>query len=157
MVTYMETISAKSSMECVGKSPNNLNRVTFTAQPLSEELVAAFDKGTVPTEEKARANVLKDYGWDPSTCFLTIYISHAPLTCVSAAEGRRIWTVADTCVLVDSTKSVQNLREIKDKVLKSFIAHSAHGVLCGEELRGVRVDITDALVHQDNAHRCAST
>jgi len=54
---------------------------------------------------------------------------------------------------VDSTKSVQNLREIKDKVVKSFVAHSAHGVLCGEEMRGVRFDLVDAVVHQDPAHR----
>lgn len=64
--------------------------------------------------------------------------------------------MADTNLLVDSTKSVQNLREIKDKVMKSFVAHSAHGVLCGEELRGVRFDLTDAMVHQDAAHRYAS-
>jgi len=134
VVSYMETVSAASAIECVGKSPNNLNRVVLTAQPMKAELVDAFEKGTVPTEEKERATVLREHGWDPT-------------------ESRRIWAVAESSVLVDNTKSVQNLREIKDKVMKSFINHTSHGVLCGEELRGVRFDLTDAMVHQDAAHR----
>lgn len=70
VVSYMETVSAVSALECVGKSPNNLNRVVLTAQPLNAELVDKFEKNVVPADEKERANVLREHGWDPSAFLL---------------------------------------------------------------------------------------
>ena len=67
VVTYMETVSVPSTIECVGKSPNNLNRVTLTCQPLTTELTTDLEKKLVPEDEKERSVALRTHGWDPST------------------------------------------------------------------------------------------
>jgi len=144
VVSFCETIQANTSMDCLSKSPNKHNRVTMNAEPLTEDLCAAIDKNEIDldAELKIRAKILADeYGWD-----------------VTAA--RRIWTFGcppdgKANVLVDQTKGVSYLLEIKDSMVGAFLQVTNAGVLCEEVMRGIRCNLMDITLHADAIHRGA--
>ncbi|KAJ8315809.1 hypothetical protein KUTeg_007959 [Tegillarca granosa] len=141
VVSYRETVSDKSDRICLAKSNNKHVRLYMTASPLPDGVVEDIDQGKVTSGQdfKERAHYLaENYGFD----------SH---------EARKIWCFGPSTsgpnMLVDVTKSVQYLQEIKDSVVAGFQWATQEGVLCEENLRGVRFDIHDVNVHSDPAHR----
>jgi len=144
IVSFCETVKAQSSMTCISKSPNKHNRIYMTAEPLGDDVVKSIDAGEISMEMemKVRARLLADeYKWD-------------------VTEARKIWTLGLgpdglANVLVDMTKGVQYLNEIKDSCVGSFQQVTAQGILCDEALRGVRFNIQDVVMHADAIHRGA--
>jgi len=75
-------------------------------------------------------------------------------------DARKIWSFGcppdGKCnVLVDSTKGVQYLNEIKDSMVGAFYQATACGVLCEEAMRGIRFNLVDITMHSDAIHRGA--
>jgi len=144
VVSFCETNTEETDMDIIAKSPNKHNRIYMRCEPLTEEFVAAIDDGTITPEQetKARARVMADeFGWD-------------------VTDARKIWTFgcppdATANVLVDSTKAVQYLNEVKDSFVGAFIQATACGILCEEAIRGVRFNIQDVTMHADAIHRGA--
>jgi elongation factor 2 len=72
-------------------------------------------------------------------------------------EARKIWCFGPegtgANIVVDVTKGVQYLNEIKDSVVAGFQWASKEGVLCEENMRGVRFDVHDVTLHADAIHR----
>eukprot|EP00823_Brevimastigomonas_motovehiculus_P009074 TRINITY_DN8754_c0_g1_i1.p1 TRINITY_DN8754_c0_g1~~TRINITY_DN8754_c0_g1_i1.p1 ORF type:complete len:858 (+),score=252.83 TRINITY_DN8754_c0_g1_i1:140-2713(+) len=144
VVSFCETVKNKSEFTCVSKSPNKHNRIYMVAEPLGDDVCKAIDKGEVSNDQegKARARILADdYKWDVS-------------------EARKIWSFGlapdGVCnVLVDTTKAVQYLNEIKDSCIGAFQQVTAGGIICEEALRGIRFNITDVTLHADTIHRGA--
>lgn len=141
IVPYRETVKAESSIVALSKSPNKHNRIYVKAMPLGEELTSAIEKGVVDPHDdvKARARILADeFGWEVS-------------------DARRIWCFAPDAtgpnLLVDVTKGVQYLHEIKDSCVSAFQWATKEGVLCEESMRGVRVNILDVTLISDAIHR----
>eukprot|EP00126_Sphaerothecum_destruens_P001570 Sdes_comp14985_c0_seq1m3720 len=141
VVSYRETVTAESDRVCLSKSPNKHNRLFCKAVPFPEGLSEAIDSGEVTNKQdpKTRARVLADkFGWD-------------------ATEARKIWCFGPETtgpnVVVDTTKGVQYLNEIKDSVVAGFQWASKEGVLCDENMRGVRFNILDVTLHADAIHR----
>merc|ERR1719264_1849011 len=128
----------------VAKSPNKHNRLYMWANPMCAELCMAIDeKEITPTDDfKVRARTLaNDYGWQ-------------------VGEARKIWTFgcppdALPNFIVDASKGVQFLNEIKDHVVGAFMQASGGGVLCDEMWRGIRINIDDVTLHADAIHRGA--
>merc|ERR1711937_862363 len=58
-------------------------------------------------------------------------------------------------MVIDASKGVQYLNEIKDSVVAGFQWASKEGVLCDEHMRGCRYDIHDVTLHADAIHRGA--
>jgi len=58
-------------------------------------------------------------------------------------------------VLVDQTKAVQYLNEIKDHVKSAFQWASQEGAMTQEPMRGVRINVIDANLISDSIHRGA--
>jgi len=134
VVSYRETVATESSTIVLVKSPNKHNRLYVKAFPLGEDLTNAIEDGIITSHNdfKDRARVLDDqYGWDKT-------------------EARKIWCFGpDTTganVLVDMTRGVQYLTEIKDSTVAGFQWATKEGVLCEENMRGVRVNILDVTV-----------
>lgn len=134
IVPYSESVTAESSIVALAKSQNKHNRLYAKAMPLDDELVKAIEAGTISARDdvKTRARILADeFGWDP-------------------LEARKIWCFGpDTTgpnVLVDTSKAVQYMYEIKDACVAAFQWATKEGVLCEETMRGVRVNIMDATV-----------
>jgi len=126
---------------CLSKSPNKHNRLFMKAVPMPDGLAEDIDKGEVnPRDDfKIRGRYLADkYDYD-------------------ITEARKIWCFGpDTNgpnLLMDCTKGVQYLNEIKDSVVAGFQWASKEGVLCDENLRGVRFNIYDVTLHTDAIHR----
>ncbi|KAL1934061.1 hypothetical protein VTP01DRAFT_6243 [Rhizomucor pusillus] len=141
VVQYRETVTAESSMDCLSKSPNKHNRIFMRAMPLDEELSKDIETGKVGPKDdfKARARVLADqYNWD-------------------VTEARKIWCFGPDAtgpnLVVDVTKAVQYLNEIKDSCVAAFQWATKEGPLAEEHMRGCRFNILDVVLHADAIHR----
>lgn len=144
VVSYAETVTEETDMTCVSKSPNKHNRLYMHACPLEDELCAEIEEGEVGPDDdfKTRGRHLADkHNWD-------------------ITQARKIWSFgcapdALANLLVDATKGVQYLNEIKDSVVGAFIQASMCGVFCEEIMRGVCFKIEDVVLHADAIHRGA--
>jgi elongation factor 2 len=72
-------------------------------------------------------------------------------------DDAKIWSVGDeqnkVNMLVNCTKGVDGINDVKDMIVCAFIECIKKGVICEENLRGVRYNITDIKIHSDNSHR----
>merc|ERR1711892_1579641 len=72
-------------------------------------------------------------------------------------DARKIWAFGPdqdgANMVIDVTKGVQFLNEIKDSVKPGFDWASKEGVLCDENMRGIRFDLHDVTLHADAIHR----
>merc|ERR1712137_1531228 len=72
-------------------------------------------------------------------------------------EARKIWSFGPETngpnIMVDCTKGVQYLNEIKDSCVAGFQWASKEGVLCDENMRSVRFSLYDVALHADAIHR----
>ena len=60
-------------------------------------------------------------------------------------------------LLVDATKGVQNMTEIKDSCIAAMQWASKEGVLASENMRGILFELSDVTLHSDAIHRRASS
>jgi elongation factor 2 len=141
IVTYKETVSALSSEVCLSKSANKHNRLYCTAQPLEEGLPDIIEKGDIGPKDdpKLRAKrLVEEFNWDKEEC-------------------TRIWAFgpenAGPNMLVDLTKGVQFMNEIRDSMESGFQWATKEGVICEENMRQVRVNVVDVALHTDAIHR----
>jgi elongation factor 2 len=141
VVSYRESVQALSSEVCLSKSPNKHNRLYFTAEPISNELCIAIDDGEVGARDdpKLRARKLADdYGFD-------------------ITDARKIWAFGPDGngpnLMVDGTKGVDYLAEIKESVIGGFNWATNQGPLCDEQMRGVLFKLLDVTLHADAIHR----
>jgi elongation factor 2 len=141
VVPYRETVQAESSMTALSKSQNKHNRIWMKAEPLDEECAKAVEEGKVAPREdfKIRARYLADnHGWD-------------------VTDARKIWCFgpdgSGPNVLVDTTKGVQFLNEIKDSCVAAFQWATKEGPMSEEIMRATRYNILDVTLHTDAIHR----
>jgi elongation factor 2 len=141
VVPYKETVTDKSTQMCMTKSANKHNRIYITAEPLDEELVLAIEDETFKTNEdvkKVGRKLVDDYSWDK-------------------AEAMKVWCFGPENVgpnmLVDTTKAVQYLLEIKDSMVSAFQWATKEGIIAEETVRGCRYNIMDVELHTDAIHR----
>lgn len=141
VVSFRETVTAVSSIQCLSKSANKHNRLFCKGAPLTEELCLDIEDGkaSADADPKVRARFLADtYEWD-------------------VAEARKIWCYGPDGrgpnVIVDVTKGVQNMNEMKDSFVAAWQWATKEGVLCDENMRGVRINVEDVTMHADAIHR----
>lgn len=141
VVPYQETVTDKSYVNVLCKSPNGHNRVYATAEPLSSQLVEDLANGKIDLKGDAKNRVqklAKDHGWE-------------------VVEARKIWAFGPeslaTNVVVDMTKGIQYMNEVKESVVTGFQFVANRGILADEPVRGVRFNILDAMLHADTIHR----
>jgi len=141
VVSYRETVSEESNQMCLSKSPNKHNRLFMRAVPMPDGLAEDIDKGEVnPRDDfKIRGRYLADkYEFD-------------------ITEARKIWCFGPETngpnIMVDCTKGVQYLNEIKDSCVAGFQWASKEGILCDENMRNIRFNLYDVALHADAIHR----
>ncbi|MCP4294054.1 MAG: hypothetical protein GY786_00405 [Proteobacteria bacterium] len=90
-------------------------------------------------DQKERIKLLHDkFDWDKS-------------------EANKIWafgpfTEGPNCI-VDGTQGCQFMNEIREHMITGFELVTKSGVLCEENMRGVRFDVVDTYLHNDSIHR----
>lgn len=134
-------MTAESSEPCMTKSQNKHNRLHGTSGPLHEDLPNLIENGEISATQdiKARGKRLaEEFDWEKD-------------------DTQKIWCFgpdnAGPNVVVDITKGVQYMNEIKESVVSSFQWASKQGVLCEESMRGMRFNIVDSELHTDAIHR----
>ena len=55
--------------------------------------------------------------------------------------------------MIDATKGIQYLREAREMIISGFRWACKAGPLCEEPIRGVKVKLVDAQLHEDPVHR----
>lgn len=142
IVSFRESVEGKTPEPCLGKSSNKHNRIYITAEKLSNELVDDIESGkfrpnNLPVKERNQILTSK-YGWNND-------------------DVKRLWVFGPesiwTNVIVDMTKGAQNLNEIKENIISAFNTYMYKGPLCEEQIRGVRINVHDVVVHTDPSHR----
>ncbi|RLE71825.1 MAG: elongation factor EF-2 [Thermoprotei archaeon] len=137
VVRYRET-AKKEGQVFEGKSPNKHIRLQIKIEPLNQETIQLLQEGKVHADQdwRQRAKILREQaGWDTD-------------------EARGIWDIDENLnIMVDLTTGVQHLREIKDTIIQGFRWTMEAGPLAQEPIRGIKVILLDALVHEDPAHR----
>jgi len=68
-------------------------------------------------------------------------------------DSKKIWFWHGSNCVVDQTKAVSYLNEIKDSIKASFEWIVEEGALCGEPMRGIKFNLIDAELHSDAVHR----
>ncbi len=126
---------------CLSKSPNKHNRLFLKGEPLQDELSGFIEDESMgpKTETKERARrLVEEFEWDKT-------------------DALKIWCYGPDNngpnVVVDTAKGVQFLNEIKDSVEAAFQWATKEGVLCDENMRGIRFNIYDVTLHTDAIHR----
>jgi elongation factor 2 len=105
-------------------------------EPLSPEVVEMIRKGQIHDgmDRRELAKILRNYGWETE-------------------EARGIWVVDERSnIFTDVTKGVQRLDQIKGSITIGFVDAMEGGPLAGEPVRGVKVRLEDATVHEDPVH-----
>lgn len=145
VVSFRETVVGVPNPEetavCLSKSPNKHNRLYVYAEPLPEGLAEAIEEGKVgPRDEpKQRAKLLRDeFGMDEDA-------------------ARKIWAFGPETtgpnLLMDRTKAVQYLNEIKDSCIAAFQHATKEGAICEENMRNISFNFLDVTLHSDAIHR----
>jgi elongation factor 2 len=141
VVSFRETVNDTSDHIVMSKSPNKHNRLYLQATPFEDGLAEAVDAGDVgPRDDpKARGRFLAEkFGWDKDI-------------------SKKIWCFGpDTTgpnMFIDMCKGVQYLNEIKDSCVAAFQWASKEGCLAEENMRAVKIEIHDVVLHADAIHR----
>merc|ERR1712137_1010613 len=143
VVSYRETVTQESTVTALAKSPNKHNRIYLKAEKMAEELCAAIEEGPMgpKADPKERARTLRDkYDFDENA-------------------ARKVWCwgpeTEGANIVVDVTQAVQYIIETKEHVTSAFQWATKEGPLCEENMRGIRFNITDMVLHADSIHRGA--
>ena len=137
IVVYRESVS-KPGVIAMAKSPNKHNRFWVQVEPLEEEVIRMIEEGEINEymgRKQMAAILRKEAGWP-------------------AEEARNVWALEEhKNILIDLTKGIQYLREARDMIISGFRWACGAGPLCEEPIRGVKVKLVDAQLHEDPAHR----
>ena len=141
VVSFRETITEISNQQCLSKSANKHNRLFCKGEPLTEELCIDIEDGKCSAEADPKIKIrhlVEKYEWD-------------------ADVAKKIWCYGPEGrgpnVVVDVTKGIQNMNEIKDSFVAAWQWAAKEGVMCNENMRGIRINIEDVTMHADAIHR----
>jgi len=137
IVVYRETVS-KPGIIALAKSPNKHNRFWVQIEPLEEEVIKMIESGEIDEvmgRRKMGDILYRKAGWPVD-------------------EARNVWALEEhRNILIDLTKGVQYMRDVRDMVISGFRWACQAGPLCEEPIRGVKVKLMDAQLHEDPVHR----
>jgi len=130
IAAYRESILKQGSV-VMTKSPNKRNKFWVQVEPLESEVIQLMEKGGL-VEETGQVRVSN----------------------VLQREAGNVWALdKNRNILIDLTKNVQSLLEVKESVIAGFHWACKTGPLCEEPMRGVKVKLMDAQLDEGPVHR----
>jgi elongation factor 2 len=136
IVIYRESVRG-SAGPVEGKSPNKHNKVYLSVEPLPDKIVDMIKEGKIGEyqDRHEMAKILREEGWPPD-------------------EARGVWSVDEgSNMFVETTKGAQYLQEVKEMVIGGYRWGLKEGPLAYEQIRGIKVTLTDVSLHEDPVHR----
>ncbi|XP_067664619.1 eukaryotic translation elongation factor 2-like [Haliotis asinina] len=139
---YRETVTTESTEMCRSQSPNGSNYLCLKAQNLPNGISEDIENGVIAPFQDARERALyldSKYGID-------------------LTYAKKIWCFGPDGVgpnlLMDCTKGEPKyLQDIEPTVIAAFQWTTKKGVLCEEQMRGVRYNLYEVLLHADEEQR----
>eukprot|EP00488_Nonionellina_sp_1-RS-2012_P002009 TRINITY_DN357_c0_g1_i1.p1 TRINITY_DN357_c0_g1~~TRINITY_DN357_c0_g1_i1.p1 ORF type:complete len:234 (-),score=80.82 TRINITY_DN357_c0_g1_i1:269-970(-) len=127
------------------KTPNKLNKIYVTAQPLCSEVCQCIENDGITLRGD-----MKGFGREFASLFSSWHKD----------DAQKIWSFGcapygKPNVLVDQTAGVSYLNKVQSSIMQGFIQVTSGGILCDEPLRGVRYNLVDAKIHPEAAHHGA--
>jgi elongation factor 2 len=138
IVVYKESISARSPV-MEGKSPNKHNRFYVYAEPLTPELMKAVEEAEIPT---GKVKSLTPTQLDA--------LINAGMT---REEAKKIVAFNGDSMFIDATRGVIHIGEVIEMCIEAFNDVIKNGPQAKEEMHGVKVVLTDTVLHEDAIHR----
>lgn len=137
IVVYRENVG-KNSPEVESKSPNRHNKFILSVEPLEDKVYNAIVEGEIhegkPKDIKAVSLKLKELGMD-------------------ADEAKKVWMIYNGNMILDASKGVQYLNEVRELIVQAFQEAMDAGPLAQEKVAKVKVKVIDATLHEDAVHR----
>jgi elongation factor 2 len=137
IVAHRESVSEQGAV-VMTKSPNKQNRFWVQVKPLENEVVELMENGELAEEigQRQIENMLQEEaGYSPK-------------------EAENVWVLDEHGnMLIGLTENIQNIHEAKDSVISGFRWACKTGPLCEEPLRGVKVKLLDAQLHEEPKQR----
>lgn len=137
IVVYRETIT-KPSITVEGKSPNKHNKFKMHAEPIPkgvlEKLAESKLHAKVRPKDKEIVEKLIEMGFDRE-------------------EAKKTWCVHNNNILVDKSRGIQALFEVKELIIQGFMDAMNEGPLAKEKGFGMKIVLEDATLHEDAIHR----
>ncbi|MDP8012768.1 MAG: EF-Tu/IF-2/RF-3 family GTPase, partial [Nanoarchaeota archaeon] len=138
IVVYKESITARSQV-FEGKSPNKHNKFYLYVEPLSDEIIKLLDSGEVSIPRGKEISLenrrkLEEAGMDKE-------------------EAKKVYAIYQTNMFLDMTRGIVHIGEVIDMCVEAFVDVMKAGPQCKEEVQGVKVVLTDAILHEDAIHR----
>jgi len=137
IVVFHEGIaSASETLEA--KSPNKHNKFKLKVSPVPKEILEKIAE--TPIEGKIKFKNADSIAKLQSVGF-------------STDDSKKVWAVDGNNVLIDRTRGISALHEIRELVIQAFKDAMAEGPLAKEKCQGVMVELEDATLHEDSIHR----
>jgi elongation factor 2 len=138
IVVYHENILKEESPTVEAKSPNKHNKFKIKVEKLSNEILEGIREqrieGKIKPKDKEMIEKLKKAGFPTD-------------------DAKKIWAVRHESVLLDATRGIQALHEIRELVIQGFMDAMDEGPLAKEKCYGVMLVLEDATLHEDAIHR----
>ncbi|MEM3703887.1 MAG: elongation factor EF-2 [Candidatus Bathyarchaeia archaeon] len=136
-VVYRESVSEKGAVASA-ESPNRHNRFWVQAEPLEEKALELMEKGVISSEmeTKLASEILfKEAG-------------------LHAGEAEKVLAIDEhKNILVNMVGESPHFNETKDAIIAGFHWACRAGLLCEEPLRGVKIRLVKAQIHENPAYR----
>jgi len=136
IVVYREMISGKAG-PIEGKSPNKHTKLKMIVEPIEKSVYDAMVEGKIPDGKpkgKSLVETLVECG-------------------MPREEAKSVLHIYNKNIFVNDTRGIQYLNEITELMLQGFEEAMDMGPLAKEKVVGVKVRITDAVIHEDPVHR----
>ena len=137
IVVYRESVAGKG-VTAMAKSPNKHNRFWIEVEPLDDKVIKMIENGDINEimNRKQMGIVLRKEAEWPTE------------------EARHVWALEEhRNIMLDLTRGIQYLREVRDTALSGFRWACQAGPLCEEPMRGIKVKLMDVKLHEDPVHR----
>jgi len=136
IVIYRESVRSTAG-PIEGKSPNKHNKLYLSIEPLPDGIINLIKEGKIGEyqDKHEMAKILREQGWSPD-------------------EAKGVWSIDEgSNMLIEVTKGAQYLQEVKEMVIAGYRWGIKEGPLAYEQIRGVRLKLTDVSLHDDPVHR----
>lgn len=140
-VKYYEGFTGTVEKAMMTKSANKHNRIYMTCEPLADEILENIDEVNVKDaklrNQKFREVLKIEEDWVKKIMFFAPEVEPAN-------------------VMVDESKGIQYLNEVKDHIFEGMKLATKEGPMIGEGVRGGRFNLVDLVLHADAIHRGAN-
>ena len=138
IVVFHEGIEGSSDV-LEAKSPNKHNKFKIKVVPMPENIYKNLSELTTPIGKVKFKNAES--------------IAKLQAVGFSTDDSKKVWAVEGNNALIDKTRGITALHEIRELVIQAFKDAMDQGPLAKEKCQGVLVELDDATLHEDSIHR----